>query len=201
MTWATDWATQRPSLTLVWGSVLLLCKPHCGVWALDGKILLPSFRYHWLFANLQKCFWKPVTASQCPSAFQANKENPWSSCNKKLIGKCKLWMVIASVFVGLIVVIIVSLCLSGGKRIETGLRWCISRTSLMFVYDLHPYGRCAHCYFMIYNMNLKLVLIHMKNLGIWDCCMGGSYPWSFVLFHFFVCLISSERSLETSVLL
>lgn len=51
-----------------------------------------------------------------PRPAQANKENPWSSCNKKLIGKCKLWMVIASVFVGLIVVIIVSLCLSGAHR-------------------------------------------------------------------------------------
>ncbi|GAB5576425.1 TPA-induced transmembrane protein isoform X1 [Prionailurus iriomotensis] len=48
-----------------------------------------------------------------PRAAQANKENPWSSCNKKLIGKCKLWMVIASVFLGLIVVIIISLCLIG----------------------------------------------------------------------------------------
>uniref|UniRef100_A0A8P0TCX2 Chromosome 33 C3orf52 homolog n=2 Tax=Canis lupus familiaris TaxID=9615 RepID=A0A8P0TCX2_CANLF len=53
-----------------------------------------------------------------PRPAQANKENPWSSCNKKLIGKCKLWMVIASVFVGLIVVIIVSLCLSGVTYID-----------------------------------------------------------------------------------
>ncbi|XP_057162688.1 TPA-induced transmembrane protein isoform X2 [Ursus arctos] len=52
----------------------------------------------------------------CPA--QANKENPWSSCNKKLVGKCKLWMVIASVFLGLVVVIIVSLCLIGVTYID-----------------------------------------------------------------------------------
>ncbi|XP_004391748.1 PREDICTED: TPA-induced transmembrane protein [Odobenus rosmarus divergens] len=52
----------------------------------------------------------------CPA--QVNKENPWSSCNKKLIGKCKLWMVIASVFLGLIVVIIISLCLIGVTYID-----------------------------------------------------------------------------------
>ncbi|XP_019695263.1 TPA-induced transmembrane protein isoform X2 [Felis catus] len=53
-----------------------------------------------------------------PRAAQANEENPWSSCNKKLIGKCKLWMVIASVFLGLIVVIIISLCLIGAIYID-----------------------------------------------------------------------------------
>ncbi|XP_053076817.1 TPA-induced transmembrane protein isoform X3 [Acinonyx jubatus] len=53
-----------------------------------------------------------------PRAAQANKENPWSSCNKKLIGKCKLWMVIASVFLGLIVVIIISICLIGATYID-----------------------------------------------------------------------------------
>lgn len=58
-----------------------------------------------------------MTASQSPSAFQADKESPWSSCNKKLIGKCKLWMVLASVFLSFILVIIISLCLTGGKRV------------------------------------------------------------------------------------
>ncbi|VCW60576.1 unnamed protein product, partial [Gulo gulo] len=52
----------------------------------------------------------------CPA--QAKEENPWSSCNKKLIGKCKLWMVIASVFLGLIIVIIISLCLLGVTYID-----------------------------------------------------------------------------------
>uniref|UniRef100_A0A673SKM9 TPA induced trans-membrane protein n=1 Tax=Suricata suricatta TaxID=37032 RepID=A0A673SKM9_SURSU len=49
---------------------------------------------------------------------EADKENLWSSCNKTLIGKCKLWMVIASVFLGLIVVIIISLCLIGATYID-----------------------------------------------------------------------------------
>ncbi|KAF0877266.1 TMPS7 protease, partial [Crocuta crocuta] len=53
-----------------------------------------------------------------PGAAQADKENPWSSCNKKLIGKCKLWMVIAAVFLGLVVVIIISLCLIGATYID-----------------------------------------------------------------------------------
>ncbi|XP_044107316.1 TPA-induced transmembrane protein [Neovison vison] len=52
----------------------------------------------------------------CPA--QEKEENPWSSCNKKLIGKCKLWMVIASVFLGLIIVIIISLCLIGVTYID-----------------------------------------------------------------------------------
>ncbi|XP_042812467.1 TPA-induced transmembrane protein isoform X1 [Panthera tigris] len=59
----------------------------------------------------------PLSAEESRAA-QANKENPWSSCNKKLIGKCKLWMVIASVFLGLIVVIIISLCLIGAIYID-----------------------------------------------------------------------------------
>uniref|UniRef100_A0A673STF1 TPA induced trans-membrane protein n=1 Tax=Suricata suricatta TaxID=37032 RepID=A0A673STF1_SURSU len=53
-----------------------------------------------------------------PREAQADKENLWSSCNKTLIGKCKLWMVIASVFLGLIVVIIISLCLIGATYID-----------------------------------------------------------------------------------
>ncbi|XP_019303876.2 TPA-induced transmembrane protein isoform X2 [Panthera pardus] len=59
----------------------------------------------------------PLSAEESRAA-QANKENPWSSCNKKLIGKCRLWMVIASVFLGLIVVIIISLCLIGATYID-----------------------------------------------------------------------------------
>uniref|UniRef100_A0A8C2VAR3 Chromosome 3 open reading frame 52 n=1 Tax=Chinchilla lanigera TaxID=34839 RepID=A0A8C2VAR3_CHILA len=42
-----------------------------------------------------------------------NKENPWSSCNRTVVGRCKLWMVIASIFLGLIIVIIIGLCLTG----------------------------------------------------------------------------------------
>lgn len=57
-----------------------------------------------------------MPASKSPSAFQADKESPWNTCNKNLVGKCKLWMVLASVFLGLVIVIIISLCLIGGKR-------------------------------------------------------------------------------------
>ncbi|XP_002917376.4 TPA-induced transmembrane protein [Ailuropoda melanoleuca] len=60
----------------------------------------------------------PLSVEEEPLPAQANKENPWSSCNKKLVGKCKLWMVIASVFLGLVVIIIVSLCLIGVTYID-----------------------------------------------------------------------------------
>nr|XP_008265182.1 TPA-induced transmembrane protein [Oryctolagus cuniculus] len=52
----------------------------------------------------------------CPP--QGKKENPWSSCNKNVVGRCKLWMAIASVFLGLIVVIIISLCLVGVTYVD-----------------------------------------------------------------------------------
>ncbi|XP_057553856.1 TPA-induced transmembrane protein isoform X2 [Hippopotamus amphibius kiboko] len=52
----------------------------------------------------------------CP--VQADKESPWSSCNKNLIGKCKLWMVLASVLLGLIMVISISLCLTGVTYVD-----------------------------------------------------------------------------------
>ncbi|KAG3272249.1 TPA-induced transmembrane protein-like, partial [Ictidomys tridecemlineatus] len=42
----------------------------------------------------------------------------WSSCNKKLVGKCELWMVITCIFLGLIIVIIIGLCLSGVTYID-----------------------------------------------------------------------------------
>uniref|UniRef100_A0A2K6SWD9 TPA induced trans-membrane protein n=1 Tax=Saimiri boliviensis boliviensis TaxID=39432 RepID=A0A2K6SWD9_SAIBB len=44
---------------------------------------------------------------------EANKERPWSSCNKNVVGRCKLWMIVTSVFLGFITVIIVGLCLDG----------------------------------------------------------------------------------------
>uniref|UniRef100_A0A671DJ75 Chromosome 3 open reading frame 52 n=1 Tax=Rhinolophus ferrumequinum TaxID=59479 RepID=A0A671DJ75_RHIFE len=52
----------------------------------------------------------------CPA--QANQKSPWSSCNRNLIGKCKLWMVIASIFLGLVIVIIISLFLFGVTYID-----------------------------------------------------------------------------------
>ncbi|XP_033067209.1 TPA-induced transmembrane protein isoform X1 [Trachypithecus francoisi] len=48
----------------------------------------------------------------------ANKESPWSSCNKNVVGRCKLWMIITSVFLGLIVVIIIGVCLSGVTYVD-----------------------------------------------------------------------------------
>ncbi|XP_026960378.1 TPA-induced transmembrane protein isoform X2 [Sagmatias obliquidens] len=56
----------------------------------------------------------PLEEEPCP--VQADKESPWNSCNKNLVGKCKLWMVLASVFLGLVIVIIISLCLIGAHR-------------------------------------------------------------------------------------
>ncbi|KAI5134932.1 TPA-induced transmembrane protein [Manis pentadactyla] len=59
----------------------------------------------------------PAPAEEpCPA--QANKESPWSPCNKKVIRKCKLWMVIASIFLGMIIVIIISLCLIGVTYVD-----------------------------------------------------------------------------------
>ncbi|XP_006864275.1 PREDICTED: TPA-induced transmembrane protein [Chrysochloris asiatica] len=52
------------------------------------------------------------------NGLQTMKQSPWSSCNKKVVGKCKLWMVIASIFIGLILVIIISLCLIGANYID-----------------------------------------------------------------------------------
>ncbi|XP_012507691.1 PREDICTED: TPA-induced transmembrane protein [Propithecus coquereli] len=47
----------------------------------------------------------------CPA--QANRESTSSSCNKNLFGKCQLWMVIVSIFLGFIIVIIIGLWLHG----------------------------------------------------------------------------------------
>ncbi|KAK2488908.1 LOW QUALITY PROTEIN: hypothetical protein MC885_007854 [Smutsia gigantea] len=59
----------------------------------------------------------PASAEEpCPA--QANKESPWSPCNKKVIGKCKLWMVITSIFLGMIIVIFISLCLTGVTYVD-----------------------------------------------------------------------------------
>uniref|UniRef100_A0AC11B204 Chromosome 3 open reading frame 52 n=1 Tax=Ovis aries TaxID=9940 RepID=A0AC11B204_SHEEP len=59
-----------------------------------------------------------LSLAEGPCPAQADKESPWSSCNKKLIGKCKLWMVLASVFLSFILVIIISLCLTGVTYID-----------------------------------------------------------------------------------
>ncbi|KAM5281132.1 TPA-induced transmembrane protein [Ctenodactylus gundi] len=60
---------------------------------------------------------RPASAEDpCPA--QANKKNPWSSCNKSVVGRCKLWMILTSVFLGFVVVIIISLCLVGVTYID-----------------------------------------------------------------------------------
>ncbi|XP_012665492.1 TPA-induced transmembrane protein [Otolemur garnettii] len=58
----------------------------------------------------------PAGDEPCPA--QANKESPWSSCNKIVFGKCKLWMVITSIFLVLIIEIIIGLCLSGVTYVD-----------------------------------------------------------------------------------
>ncbi|XP_055965385.1 TPA-induced transmembrane protein [Sorex fumeus] len=44
-----------------------------------------------------------------PRDAQAKKESPWRVCNKKLFGKCKLWMAFVSLFVAVILMIIMCL--------------------------------------------------------------------------------------------
>ncbi|XP_036205117.1 TPA-induced transmembrane protein isoform X1 [Myotis myotis] len=56
--------------------------------------------------------------AQEPRPAPADQKSPWSSCNRTLCGKCKLWMAIAFIFLGFIVVIIISLCLIGVTYID-----------------------------------------------------------------------------------
>uniref|UniRef100_A0A8C5KFC9 cDNA sequence, BC016579 n=2 Tax=Jaculus jaculus TaxID=51337 RepID=A0A8C5KFC9_JACJA len=49
---------------------------------------------------------------------QADKKSPWSSCNKNVVGKCKLWMIFSSVLLGLMIVIIIGLCLMRATYID-----------------------------------------------------------------------------------
>lgn len=50
----------------------------------------------------------PFSAEE-PRPAQADQKSPWSSCNRTLFGKCKLWHAITLIFIGFIVVIIISL--------------------------------------------------------------------------------------------
>ncbi|XP_076974532.1 TPA-induced transmembrane protein isoform X2 [Tamandua tetradactyla] len=59
----------------------------------------------------------PSSAEE-PRQDQVNTRSPWSSCNKNLVGKYKLWMAIVSIFLGLTIVIIISLCLLGAAYID-----------------------------------------------------------------------------------
>ncbi|OBS59373.1 hypothetical protein A6R68_09501 [Neotoma lepida] len=55
------------------------------------------------------------SSADSPNPAQTDKESPWSPCNKIVVGKCKLWMVIVTIFLCFTIVIIISLCLVGGK--------------------------------------------------------------------------------------
>ncbi|PNI64135.1 C3orf52 isoform 7 [Pan troglodytes] len=59
----------------------------------------------------------PSLDEEAPPA-EANKESPWSSCNKNVVGRCKLWMIITSIFLGLIIVIIIGLCLAAVTYVD-----------------------------------------------------------------------------------
>lgn len=65
--------------------------------------------------NLQM---QPGSAESDPSPAQADKKSPWSPCNKTVVGKCKLWMVIVAIFACFTIVIIISLCLIGVTYID-----------------------------------------------------------------------------------
>ncbi|XP_036301093.2 TPA-induced transmembrane protein isoform X1 [Pipistrellus kuhlii] len=59
----------------------------------------------------------PFSAEE-PRPAQVEQKSPWSSCNRPLFGKCKLWMAIALIFLGFIVVISISLFLFGVTYID-----------------------------------------------------------------------------------
>ncbi|XP_069886364.1 TPA-induced transmembrane protein [Dipodomys merriami] len=57
-------------------------------------------------------------SAQDPCLDQATKKSPWSACNRNLVGRCKLWMAIVSIFVGFIIVIILGLFLTGVTYVD-----------------------------------------------------------------------------------
>ncbi|KAM7133016.1 TPA-induced transmembrane protein [Molossus nigricans] len=59
----------------------------------------------------------PSSAEE-PRPAQVTPKSPWSACNRNLFGKCKLWMAITAIFLGFILVIIISLCLFGVTYID-----------------------------------------------------------------------------------
>ncbi|XP_048202549.1 TPA-induced transmembrane protein [Perognathus longimembris pacificus] len=58
------------------------------------------------------------TSAQDPCLDQASKKSPWSACHRNLIGRCKLWMAIISIFVGFIIVVILGLFLTGVTYVD-----------------------------------------------------------------------------------
>ncbi|XP_055116266.1 TPA-induced transmembrane protein [Symphalangus syndactylus] len=59
----------------------------------------------------------PSLNEEAPPA-EANKESPWSFCNKNVFGRCKLWMIITSIFLGVIIVIIIGLYLAAVTYVD-----------------------------------------------------------------------------------
>ncbi|XP_021065792.1 TPA-induced transmembrane protein [Mus pahari] len=58
------------------------------------------------------------SSAENPRAAQASRESPWSPCNKSVVGRCKLWMVIVTIFLCFTIVIVISLCLVGVTYID-----------------------------------------------------------------------------------
>ncbi|XP_075819904.1 TPA-induced transmembrane protein isoform X1 [Microtus pennsylvanicus] len=58
------------------------------------------------------------SSAESPNPAQTDKESPWSPCNKTVFGRCKLWMVIVTIFLCFVVVITISLCLIGVTYID-----------------------------------------------------------------------------------
>uniref|UniRef100_A0A2I3LM37 TPA-induced transmembrane protein n=1 Tax=Papio anubis TaxID=9555 RepID=A0A2I3LM37_PAPAN len=92
-----------------------LAQPSPPVDELELSVLVRQPNEHTPLNGAVKVF--PSLDEEAPPA-KANKENHWSSCNKNVVGRCKLWMIITSVFLGLIVVIIIGMCLSGVTYVD-----------------------------------------------------------------------------------
>ncbi|XP_033067213.1 TPA-induced transmembrane protein isoform X3 [Trachypithecus francoisi] len=92
-----------------------LAQPSPPVDELELSVLVRQPNEHTPLNGTVKVF--PSLDEEAPPA-EANKESPWSSCNKNVVGRCKLWMIITSVFLGLIVVIIIGVCLSGVTYVD-----------------------------------------------------------------------------------
>ncbi|XP_025231477.1 TPA-induced transmembrane protein [Theropithecus gelada] len=92
-----------------------LTQPSPPVDELELSVLVRQPNEHTPLNGAVKVF--PSLDEEAPPA-KANKESHWSSCNKNVVGRCKLWMIITSVFLGLIVVIIIGMCLSGVTYVD-----------------------------------------------------------------------------------
>uniref|UniRef100_M3XMQ0 Chromosome 3 open reading frame 52 n=1 Tax=Mustela putorius furo TaxID=9669 RepID=M3XMQ0_MUSPF len=108
-----------------------------------------------------------------PPPANEKEESPWSSCNKKLIGECKLWMVIASVFLGLIIVIIISLCLIGVTYIDEDENEILELSSnKTFLVVLKIPEECAAEEEWPHLLMERLPLAYCATPGSWHCFLG-----------------------------